>query len=542
MKKKIILSSVVAASLLTLVGCGGGGSASTTSTGKAYYWDAPVAGVNYKCGSQEGVTDENGTFVYEKGKTCEFYLGDVKLKDLDSKNLVDGEVIVENNVTIATILQTLDVDGNLSNGIKITPKEVEVVAPLIKTLPKDESEAATLVQTVAQTLKSKIPEYKGHPITPEVAKQHLEKTQKIASEKNTERLLAGKTFYVVGVEEDGNVWYDKATFDNNLSSLQWIGLAGGYKGKSGKESIKLDGNKIIWLEDNSYTVVGPIKDGYIELTDYEADGSVESHTRLYFDKSKADTYYQSLSSGGSGNFKFTTDYLNGKTFYYVKYDDFGYDDIGVKWNMARIHFNKDTFTWTEYNTPDSGTTTFHYKVDTDGTIEYWSDDSSEEAGKGSIYNPKLEDDRIEVCVNDEGSVDCNTYLFFDEAEAKEFVDQHNSGSTDDKGNEDYVSHGKTTGVVTYHPDVAQIDKVEFDTSTDELKIYFNQPMTWGSHTMTTGDYVPDNKNSGFGSDGKLYIMKLESYKPKGVINFSAGYFKSQKDGQETKAFSITFPE
>ena len=543
MRKKIVLSGIAATALFTLIGCGGGDESSSSTTGKAYYLDSAIAGIDYRCGTHVGTTDKEGAFIFEKGKTCLFSLDDIPLKNLDTTNLKNGEKIVEDNPKIAAVLQTLDIDGNPDNGITITKEIKEALKKEKSTLEaiidSNNPDINQILNTISMQLKKELKVYKGHAVDPEQAEKHLAKTKKLVQEERIKKLLAGKTFYVVGREENGGIWYDKATFDSNLSSLQWKGLAGEDEGESGSESIKLDGNKIIWLKDNSYTVVGPMKEGYIELIDYESDGTVESHTRLYSDKSKADAYFKSFESG---TFKFTPDYLNGKTFYYVKYDDFGYDDIGVKWNMAKIHFNKDTFTWTEYNTPDTGTYTFHYEVTKDGTIKYQDENATDDAGTGTIYNPQLENDRIEVCVDDGGSTDCDTYLFFDEAKAEEFVKKHNSGTSDDKGDEDYVTHGKTTGVVTYHPDVAQIDKVEFDTATNELKIYFNQPMTWGTNTLTTGDYVPDTKAGGFGKDGKLFVMKFKSYKPKGIINFSAGYFKSQNDGQGTKAFSITFPE
>jgi len=57
--KKILTMSAITASMLLLVGCG---SSSSVETGTANYLDSAVSGVNYKCGSQEGITGENGEF------------------------------------------------------------------------------------------------------------------------------------------------------------------------------------------------------------------------------------------------------------------------------------------------------------------------------------------------------------------------------------------------------------------------------------------------------------------------------------------------
>ncbi|MEN6357145.1 MAG: hypothetical protein ABFD83_08690 [Armatimonadota bacterium] len=65
---------------LCLLGCGGGGSstpnvtaATTTATGQ--FIDAPVAGLTYESGSITGVTNADGSFTYEVGKSVRFSIG-----------------------------------------------------------------------------------------------------------------------------------------------------------------------------------------------------------------------------------------------------------------------------------------------------------------------------------------------------------------------------------------------------------------------------------------------------------------------------------
>ena len=100
--KKILSLSIATASAMLVVGCGSSSSSVETSTG--YYLDSAVAGVNYKCGNQEGVTGANGEFMFEKGQSCTFYLGDVKLRDIDTSLLQYGAKIVEDDIQIATLL------------------------------------------------------------------------------------------------------------------------------------------------------------------------------------------------------------------------------------------------------------------------------------------------------------------------------------------------------------------------------------------------------------------------------------------------------
>ena len=106
-------------------------------------------------------------------------------------------------------------------------------------------------------------------------------------------------------------------------------------------------------------------------------------------------------------------------------------------------------------------------------------------------------------------------------------------------NTNYENKDENSNIVIYHPDVSQIQKVEFDKNAKELKIYFKEPMSWGKNPTTTGAYYPDSED--FVSD-TLFVIKFKNYTPGGLINFSKDYFVSLKDNSYTKAFSITFPK
>ena len=99
---KILFFGLVVGAMISLVGCGGGSSDTTDSvgtnptpvaTGTAYYVDSAVSGVNYKCGSQEGITGADGEFTFEVGASCTFYLGDIELRGVEAELLVDGESV-----------------------------------------------------------------------------------------------------------------------------------------------------------------------------------------------------------------------------------------------------------------------------------------------------------------------------------------------------------------------------------------------------------------------------------------------------------------
>jgi|SRR6185369_15904723 len=75
---------------LVLTGCGGGGGnpipVATTATG--VFVDAPVAGLAYTSGSQAGVTDANGQFTYEVGKTIKFMIADILLGEAPAQAIM----------------------------------------------------------------------------------------------------------------------------------------------------------------------------------------------------------------------------------------------------------------------------------------------------------------------------------------------------------------------------------------------------------------------------------------------------------------------
>lgn len=126
MKKSLIGLAIL--SSLSLVGCGES-SDSGNHTAKeisATFIDSPVAGVNYKCGNEKGVTDSEGKFTVTEGTSCHFDLNGFSLgsiSNISQETAVVTPYDVANDaaqaVRIASILQTIDTDGNPENGITI---------------------------------------------------------------------------------------------------------------------------------------------------------------------------------------------------------------------------------------------------------------------------------------------------------------------------------------------------------------------------------------------------------------------------------------
>lgn len=126
--------------ILCVSGCSSGGDGAggfgpvATSTG--VFLDSPVAGLNYTARSFEGETDEAGEFRYRHGEEVSFAIGELYLGEaqaapvLTPLSITEGaesadDQIVKNKLIL---LQTLDEDGDLNNGIQISEDIREIVS------------------------------------------------------------------------------------------------------------------------------------------------------------------------------------------------------------------------------------------------------------------------------------------------------------------------------------------------------------------------------------------------------------------------------
>jgi len=183
--KKITLLTLSTFASFALLGCGGS-SSSNTNTGTGYYVDNAVAGVDYVCGTQRGKTDKEGKFTFEKGQECKFSLAGIPLRTTSADKLNDGVKVLEDNPKVAKFLQSIDSDGDLSNGIEIDDKVLKALNSALEgiddttTVLRDDTVLAEVVGSAGGTLR-----------TDTEVQEHLTQTQT----EITKELLAGKTFY-----------------------------------------------------------------------------------------------------------------------------------------------------------------------------------------------------------------------------------------------------------------------------------------------------------------------------------------------------------
>ncbi len=143
-KKNTLLRVAIAASLTAgLTACGGGGSSSSGSSSPdnssdggdtsspsgqemtGQFIDSPVGGLEYTRsdkGDQVFLTNDNGEFVYSENGTVSFRIGQLTLGSAEGASVLSPrDISTEAGATnIARVLQTLDDDGNPSNGITIS--------------------------------------------------------------------------------------------------------------------------------------------------------------------------------------------------------------------------------------------------------------------------------------------------------------------------------------------------------------------------------------------------------------------------------------
>lgn len=139
-----VLCAILLMSLLSA--CGGGSNSSVPSqeptppeieafTG--VFVDSPVEGLRYTTDSNSGQTSAAGEFTYQSNETVVFAIGDVRFPEVLAKstmtplNLFSTDDI--NNTSVVNtlrLLQSLDTDGDLENGIQIPSAAHEVATGL----------------------------------------------------------------------------------------------------------------------------------------------------------------------------------------------------------------------------------------------------------------------------------------------------------------------------------------------------------------------------------------------------------------------------
>lgn len=255
--------------VLVLSGCGGGGSDDESqtqiTTGTGFYVDSAVSGVKYACGASEGTTDDSGKFTFEVGKDCTFFLGDIKLRDVDKEILKNGVTVYETDAATAQILQSLDSDGNPTNGITISEEFVTALSSAnITTLPTNEAETIALLEAIENaggTIISLI-DAQGHALS---------------------TFITGRDVYAVS--EDG--------FNEGGIGPYRFNSDGSTTGFTDTDTWRVDGDKLYFGTGTNFSQYISTNEEYSIFYD---DGDSNGITRVYTDKTKAEAYLATLGN------------------------------------------------------------------------------------------------------------------------------------------------------------------------------------------------------------------------------------------------------
>ena len=131
MRKTLLLIAIS----MAMVGCNNSAKKSMSAY-YVYTEDIPLVGIDYQCGTQKGITDENGRFTFKKGDDCQFKVGDVKLRYTYSQELRDGMLLEEDNKSVVKFLKALSEKKNAIYISKETKRALEVLK--IKEIPNSD--------------------------------------------------------------------------------------------------------------------------------------------------------------------------------------------------------------------------------------------------------------------------------------------------------------------------------------------------------------------------------------------------------------------
>ena len=240
----ILLMSFLSLSLVT--GCGGGGDGNetpgdrqpTTRTMVGQFKDSNAAGVSYVSGGQTGVTDSQGRFTYEEGKTVAFSVGNVPLGETEGKSLITPVDLVEQGssrsgsvVNTAQFLQGLDQDADPFNGITIS-QDVQMRAQ-DWTLDINSDDFDQQLESIKSDLEEEYESFSGFP-DETTARNHLESTIRCS--------YSGAYVGTYGGTDQGNFGILVDASSGSASGIAYSTENGWYIRLTGTRSISYDQN------------------------------------------------------------------------------------------------------------------------------------------------------------------------------------------------------------------------------------------------------------------------------------------------------------
>jgi hypothetical protein len=206
----------------------------TLATG--VFLDSAVENLSYTTDTQSGTTNSNGEFKYFDGESITFSIGDLDFPVVTAQELITpltlaNTTAVKNDAAtnIARLLQTLDTDGNLSNGISISNIAAAAAKPLNFFTDtnsfENNTEVLTLITNSGSVNNSLVSKYE--------AQVHLTKT---LNENPTSDIVGSwqisdnvifmflpdnRYFGITFGEENGNDGYERGTYTTEGNTVSF---------------------------------------------------------------------------------------------------------------------------------------------------------------------------------------------------------------------------------------------------------------------------------------------------------------------------------
>jgi len=313
MNHKAIFATLI---FLTLTACGGGSDSDTNANNNpantpstaltGVFIDSAVAGLHYVTKNSAGTithsgsTNASGEYTYNAGDEVTFSIGDIAFAPVTAKSTVTPLDIVGTSdiydtsvVNIARLLQTLDSDGDPSNGI-----EIKDAAHTAATGMSDLDFASISFDTAVTNLVANSGSKNTALVDADSALKHFTEEALGVSggipSKFSMEWLSGRTLYLVGFEDAINAPYaDELNFhaDGTVFITDLM--------KTTSETITYGVNDAGALYGDGYgsnTIVCGSTSQYIK-THYAEYGITKAVELFFFNKADALAYAATLTKG-----------------------------------------------------------------------------------------------------------------------------------------------------------------------------------------------------------------------------------------------------
>lgn len=311
--RSVFLWGGIMFSISFMAGCGSGGDGGLPFVGpqqpvlmNGVFTGPVVSGIGYSTPTQNGLTDEEGIFLYRKGERVTFYAGEIVLGSVIGKAVVTTVDLVEGirssanpkAVNISRFLQLIDADGDPANGIEIT----EAIRELLTwneangvndgSIFEDETSIFLSNGGFAVFMDSTLTSLNGGSVFTAVTPRSLSSRSATGARRNLNTALAEIaphpfTPYVKEVGIGITDLNTSMTFYQNVLNLHFVD----YRGRADRVEAIYEDNRPF---DTNKIALMKFNDGSINCTNHPV--------KLVFAVPNADDMYAAILNGGGSGF------------------------------------------------------------------------------------------------------------------------------------------------------------------------------------------------------------------------------------------------